>query len=410
MQLSIYLGRQPIYDNKGDIFAYELLYRNTGENSASVENNMHATARVFVNALNYIGLNTLTKGKVAFIKVDDKTLMDDIIYSISPVHFVLEILESSVISPDLIRRIEQLHKKGYRFALNHYDSSADFLLHFQPLLEFVEYAKLTLYEGPKTGRVLSELDKYDIKCIAEKIEDQESFEIAKMLSFDYYQGYYFARPHIFKKDRIDPDSSLLLELIYLLKTNASMDDLIAKFNTSPYLIINLLKLIRSHDGLTPNTLSSIEQALILIGRERLGNWLELMIYAYDEENEEESNHARQLSQQAHHRACLMEEFARRTKKSERYASAAYMAGLLSMSELLLKDRFPELLKQMRVEKNISDALLKKSGELGQLLELAIAVEQNHEGHINSIIGQLYLSQQQFNECVLASYRRSSSEL
>ena len=67
MKLSIYLARQPIYDLNGNIAAYELLYRNTEENAASVDNHMHATARVLVNALNYIGLNSLTKGKTAFI-------------------------------------------------------------------------------------------------------------------------------------------------------------------------------------------------------------------------------------------------------------------------------------------------------------------------------------------------------
>ena len=120
MELSIYLGRQPIYDLKGNIAAYQLLYRNTDENSTSVDNNMQATARVLVNALNYIGLNSLTKGKTAFIKVDHKTLLDDIIYSIAPSHFVLEILEDSVISTELLRRIKYLHAKGYRFALNHF--------------------------------------------------------------------------------------------------------------------------------------------------------------------------------------------------------------------------------------------------------------------------------------------------
>ena len=54
------------------------------------------------------------------------------------------------------------------------------------------------------------------------------------------------------------------------------------------------------------------------------------------------------------------------------------------------------------------AYMKKSGELGQLLQLAIAVEQNDIPTINSIIGQLYISQNELNECVLLSYRQGST--
>lgn len=58
MDDSIYIARQPIFNQLGNIFAYELLYRNTESNSAEVNDNLHATSRVLVNTLNYIGLNT----------------------------------------------------------------------------------------------------------------------------------------------------------------------------------------------------------------------------------------------------------------------------------------------------------------------------------------------------------------
>jgi EAL and modified HD-GYP domain-containing signal transduction protein len=407
MESSIYLGRLPIYDNNKNIYAYELLYRNTDKNSAAVNDNLHATARVLVNALNYIGLNNLTRKKIAFIKADDKTLFDDIIYAISPGHFVLEILEHSVISSELLHRIELLHKKGYRFALNHYLDSDTFHMHFQSLLPIVDYVKIDMSKQQNPLDVLPRLSKYSLHYIAEKIEDEEDFKRAKDAGFHYYQGYYFSSVNLFKKEKIDPDSSLLLELIYLLKTNATIDALIEKFDASPYLTLNLLKFIRLHEGLTHQSVASIEQALVLIGRERLVNWIELMLYAHDEESEEESNYARQLSVQAKQRACLMEELARHIKKSEKYAHAAYMTGLLSVSEVLFRDKFSDLIKQMHIESTIANAL-KKSGELGQLLQLAIAVEMNDLGTVNSIIGQLFLSQKELNKCVMLSYRRSSS--
>lgn len=405
MELSIYLGRQPIYDLKGNIVAYELLYRNTEENSTAVDNNMHATARVLVNALNYIGLNNLTKGTTAFIKVDHKALLDDIIYSIAPSHFVLEILEDSVVTPELLKRIKYLHNRGYRFALNHLHDNPEYLLQFQPLLDLIDYVKIDISETDDPGALIKKLHMHNLTFIAEKIEDETAYEAAKKAGCERFQGYHLARPYLLKKERVDPDSSLLIDLIYLLRTNASLDELLEKFNKSPYLTLNLLKFIQLHEGLGQDSVSSIEQALILIGRERLGNWLELMVYAYDD-GEEEAAFAKHLSQQANQRASLMEELAKYTKSSDRFAHAAYMTGLLSMAEALFKNGYTDILRQIHVDQNISDALLKKSGELGQLLQLAIAVERNDTHTINSIIGQLYISQSELNKCVLVSYRRS----
>lgn len=408
MKPSVYLGRLPIYDAQRDIYGYELLYRNTNANSAVVNDNLHATARVFVNALNYVGLNNLTRKKLAFIKVDDKTLFDDIIYAISPAHFILELLEESNVTAELIERMGQLHKKGYRFALNHYRENGPLPMRSKAFLSLIDYVKIDLSHHYDLPSLLSRLAPYGLQFIAEKIEDEASFQKAKTAGFHYFQGYYFSNVNLFKKDKIDPQNSLLISLIYLLKSDASMEELIAKVDESPYLTLNLLKFIQLHEGMGHQSIASLEQAMVLIGRERLGNWLELMLYAYDEEGAQESNFAKQLRQQAIQRAYLMEELARHTKSSEKYAHAAYMTGLLSVSEALFSDRLSDLLKQIHIEASITNALLKRKGELGQLLELTLAVEKNDLDAINEILGHLVLTQLELNECVMLSYRRSSS--
>ena len=90
MELSVYLAHQPIFDRHGQVFAYELLYRDTHDNAAHVSNHLHATARVLVNTLNYVGLQTLTNGRIAFIKVDDTVIMDKIVLTVPPRSFVHE--------------------------------------------------------------------------------------------------------------------------------------------------------------------------------------------------------------------------------------------------------------------------------------------------------------------------------
>lgn len=408
MQLSVYLARQPIFDRNGQISAYELLYRDTHNNSASVSDHRRATARVLVNALNYVGLNTLTKGHIAFVKIDGRTLMEEIVNSISPTHFVLEILESSEVDEALVRHVAHLKSRGYRFALNHYSSDSALAAKFTPLFEHVDFIKVDLSQHHDPETLVSSLKRYNFDFIAEKIENEGMFETAKSAGFHLFQGYFFAKPFMIQKKRVDPDSSLILGIIYLIKTNAPLEEVLARFNASPYLTINLLKFIRLREGLSADAISSVEQALILIGRERLASWLELLAYAYADDEAEGPEYSKHLSQQATHRAYLMEELARKINSSPKFSLAAYITGLLSIAEAMFQDSFDTLLKQMHVDKNIASALIRHNGELGQLLELVIAVEEDNIHDIHSILGQLYLSQEDLNSCMVTSYQRCSA--
>ncbi|HZF70826.1 EAL and HDOD domain-containing protein [Sulfuricurvum sp.] len=411
MDDSIYLARQPIFNEVGDIFAYELLYRNTENNSADVYDNLHATSRVLVNTLNYIGLNTLTYGLKAFVKVDDKILMDDVVHAVSAAYFVLEILESTIITPELIERIYALHMQGYRFALNHYSSEKEFIRHFHSLIEVIDYIKIDTNHPDGPDRILASLKNYECKFIAEKIEDEESFERAKSYGFHYFQGYYFSVPDLLAKENFDPDNTLLLDLIYLLKTNASLEKLMAAFDTSPYLTINLLKFIQINEGLIHDSISSIEQALLLIGRERLSSWLELMYYADAKSDASKNNtHAMQITQQALQRAYFMEELAHTIKRSTHFSDMAYITGMLSISEIMFHESYRKLMEQITIDTNIITALLEKKGVIGRLLELSIAIEKNNLSMISSIILELDLSERELNKCLLNSYRRSAAAL
>jgi len=411
MNSSIYLARQPIFNERGDIFAYELLYRNTESNSADVDDNLHATSRVLVNTLNYIGPNTLTHGLKAFVKVDETFLMDDIVYTISPDYFILEILESTVITSNLLDQIYALHKKGYRFALNHYSARKDFIRYFHSLLEVVDYVKIDISDSFDPTEFIVSLKNYDCKTIVEKIEDETRFTLAKTCGFHYFQGYYFCVPDLLSNVNFDPDKKLLHELMYLLKTQAPLEEIVIKFYKSPYLTINLLKFVKRNNAFEHETVSSIEQALLLIGRESLNSWLELMYYANDKTGAKEyTNETLQVNLQVLQRAYLMKEVAYSVKKNTHFSNMAHMLGILSVSEIMFNENYDELMKQITIDNEIASALLHQKGVLGRILELAIAIEKNDLLLISSNIVELNLSERELNTALLNSYQRSAAEL
>lgn len=411
MEHSVYLGRMPIMNGDGRVFAYELLHRCTEANNTHVDDNLQATARVLVNALNYIGLNTLTKHKPAFIKVDDKALDDSLIFCVSTSDFVLEILESSVISPSLVEKVNKLHAKGYVFALNHFNLDDDFLVHFKALLPFISYVKIDIRNNAREhiAPVIKELRSLNIQLIAEKTEDLDDFKWAKEMGFNYFEGYYFSRPQVYVHEMIDPEHQTLLELIHLLKQNAPFEEIVSIFNHSPFLSVSLLKFIHLRNDGHREKVLSIDQALILLGRDKLAHWVELMIYAQGDDEYADENISSPLGQLARSRATLMEELSLQLPghKEPSFSNSAYLVGLLSLAEAIFQSSFNTLFEQMDLDRSVSKALIGKEGVLGQLLELCINVERNQFSDIEQLLSTLKLSQTQLNEAMMKSYKRTS---
>ena len=145
MSKSLYFARQPILDIEGRTYAYELLYRSSLEHGFSpILDDREATAQVLVNSLNLVGLKNILGNALAFINIDAKLLMDDMIFSIPKDKFVLEILETVIITEEVLARVIELRELGYSFALDDADCSKEFLINFQPLFKYIDVLKLDI--------------------------------------------------------------------------------------------------------------------------------------------------------------------------------------------------------------------------------------------------------------------------
>ena len=96
--MDIFLARQPIFDWKQDVFAYELLYRSSTENVYTGVNGDQASSEVISNSFLLFGLENLTRGKKAFINFTRKLLEDEVATLLPKESVVVEILEN--VEPD----------------------------------------------------------------------------------------------------------------------------------------------------------------------------------------------------------------------------------------------------------------------------------------------------------------------
>lgn len=388
------IARQPILLADGQVYAYELLYRNSSQNMANILDDNQATSSVLVNALTTFGLSKLIGDKQAFINVGKNLLMDPILEIIPKERFVLEILEDVVVDEDIIKRVEYLREIGYTIAIDDLNFDTQMFKNFEPLLNMVQILK---FDIAQTGidnikEQLEHFRQYNVQFLAEKVETHEEFKICKEFGFSYFQGYFFSKPDILKKEKLDPSQAIILQLVTTLSSeDSSIKEIEAQFAKSIDLTINLLKYLNSAYIGTKSQITSISHAIALLGRTGLARWLTLFLYSDNKSNA----FATPLLESSLFRAKFMSELASCLKHDKKFQEKAYLTGMISLVDTLLNNTFDEIFEEINFEEDIKVAITQKSGGLGKLLAISDIAHKGDE-RIFPILKKLGITQEELN--------------
>ena len=192
-------ARQPIFDDKNNFYAFELLYRDKDPRHALFEDADKATSSLIDNYCGQITQQTEQAYSKVFINLTRNLLLSDSFYPMEPNNIVIEILEDILVDDQLVERIISLRAEGYQFALDDYEfcSKFDCLL---PLMDYIKVELLPFSEENLTQKMaefeslqLSQLKKRPT-LLAEKVESQASYDLCKRLGFDLFQGYFLEKP------------------------------------------------------------------------------------------------------------------------------------------------------------------------------------------------------------------------
>ena len=74
--MDVFVARQPIFDSRTSVYAYELLFRSGTENVFSSSDPDAASAQVMSDSSSLFGLDSLTAGRRAFVNVTPRILTD----------------------------------------------------------------------------------------------------------------------------------------------------------------------------------------------------------------------------------------------------------------------------------------------------------------------------------------------
>ena len=408
MPKNFYIARQPIVTLQNEIFGYELLFReinSEGKIEPNFKDELLATAKVVVNALNHFGIASLTDNNLAFINIDEELLLDSLIFNIPKKYFVLEILEDTKITKKSIKRIKELKEFGYKLAIDDVHCGDGFIERFTPIFEYIDFLKLdvSLIKDDNIDNYLKLFKNYDFTLLAEKVETKEEYERYKSYGCTLFQGYFFAKPDIITRKSFEPKYKKLFQLINMLDNESvEVEDIVEQLEEEVGLTVQLLRYINSCNIGTKKEIKSVKQAINLLGRKPLKQWLLLIAFSKSETNANTNPNKNPILQLAITRAKIMSELAKRIPDIEDYHEASF-TGILSLVDIILKIPMEEIFKEINVDESIQKAIQEHTGILGNLLSLIIEIERFNIQNATKILKKLHISHSELSEILDRSY-------
>jgi EAL and modified HD-GYP domain-containing signal transduction protein len=396
-----FLARQPILGRDQRLVAYELLFRAAGEHEdARLTNGAAATAAVISHA-SQLGLEQVVGNKLAFVNVDHDVLMADYVRFLPPNKVILEILETVKPTEPLLARVAELKELGFKFALDDVINHSE---EVEQLLGLVDVVKIDLQGvAPEAlGHLCASLRKSGKKLLAEKVETQQEFRLCQELGFDYFQGYYFARPLILSGRKITPSELVILHLLQLINSDADNATIETAVKRDPLISLNLLRLVNSRASGPEGRIESIAEALARLGRKQLRRWLQILMFAAPDSTVELNSPLLQL---ATTRGKLLELMSLQVRPGDvTGAERAFTVGIMSLADALFSMPMADILDNVELAMDVRLALLERAGDLGAMLDVVERLEKADTGRqFTAALRRLGLTSKQVREIELTAF-------
>ena len=360
----IYVARQPIFNARTDLYAYELLFRSNDENSAAVVDGNAASSQVILNVFVDMNFHAIAKYHPVIINLTRDFILGEIPLPLAPDSLIVDIPEDIETTEGLLQVLKGFVTRGYTLAVNYSSLSGG----NDPLLSVVDIVKIDLQRCDRNALAgqVRELKQHDIKLLAEKIETHEDFEWCQDLGFDYFQGFFFSKPKNFTAQSIKPNRLAVLRILATLQNPdcdiRELEELISKDVSMSY---KILRIINSALYTMPRTIESVKQAIMALGLKAIRDWVAIISLTDIDDK------PRELVALSLQRARMLTLLA---ESKGLDPDAAFTTGLFSCIDALMDQSMNRIMSELPLANDIVRALLDHEGDLGELLEFTVRYE------------------------------------
>jgi len=322
---------------------------------------------LLVEAFGEIGLENLAGRHPAWVTIARNFLVEIGPPPVRPDRAVLQIKAYSA-RDDLLTILQKLARSGYTLALDEYDGAAvDNVEELMGLCSIVrvDVSKVSVEDLPQILRVPK---MQGAMLVATEVGDNAAFERCKALGFTYFQGEYFAQPRTFRHQGVATSGlGSLRRLAELTAGDISFEDLERIIASDIGLSLKLLRYVNSAFFALPRTVSSVREALSMLGVRTVRRWATVMVISSIPDVPDE------LVALGLRRAHMCEILAGSALPEER--ETLFTIGLFSVADALLNAPMADVLDSLPFTEEIQAALLRHEGPKGELLATVAAYER-----------------------------------
>jgi EAL and modified HD-GYP domain-containing signal transduction protein len=392
-----FIARQPILDRNKEVFAYELFFRDGKNNCYPDVERDEATSKLIAKNYQTLRLDDISCSKKSFINFQSETLINGLPTSLDRDNVVVELIAGKSDVSSLLNMCKHVKNMGYKVALE----DCDLKPKWNEFLPFVDMLKVnTNHEN--IDSLAKNVDRFidaNVRLIAEKVDTQDSFNIYRDMGFDYFQGYFFARPESVSNENLPTSKLTLVELIGASSSESfDIENINSVVEYDAGLSYMLLRFINNPSVNKRYKITSLRHALNYMGEVEIKKFIALLALANLSDNK---------PLELLHLSLVRAKFCDLLGNEKNIGSnppTAFLVGLFSMLDAILDQKMEVLVKKLPIVDEVKEALCGEQNNLFLYLALVKAFESGNWLKVIRISKILEIEQKLlhslFNEAIL----------
>lgn len=369
--MKVFIVALPLFDSAMTVRAYRLCGR-SGETAITLQS---GDFRRMSESLTSPGLELLEKVGVEPFALDMPLLVDmnglQIIsgypmgLNIDPGKLVCTLPGNTPPDEPLVARLKAMREQGYKIALDGFPADG-IMSRFLPLTDYVILSHADKYFDT-WYRLAEKLGKF--KVVVSDVPDSATYDELSRGSDSLFMGTFYNQPITKGVAELAPVKVNTLQLLNMVNTeDFDLQDIARIIERDPYLTISLLRFI-NHGGRLKNNVNSITSAVAILGQKEVRRWATVAIsvnLAGDRPGE--------ITKLSLVRAKIAENLATAFQLGV-FQPSLFMVGLFSLIDIVLQKPMPEAIREVAVDAKVKEALVSRTGELAEVMELIYAYER-----------------------------------
>lgn len=368
-----YVTRQPIKALKEDkIIGYEVLFQKDYD---SLYSSTDVAAADTIAGFLMQNTENIFHDKLTFITFTPSLLFRNTPKIFDKEKMVIQIEDHVIIHPLSPAIIKRYCQEGYVFAISDFQFSPKYFA----MLDYVTYVKVEI-SGKKEGKdkislvnLINTMKGFEKKCIVTGVNTKEDYSLALEIGADYAEGSYVAEAMAKKVNRMEFLEGNFFQLVVEVSQDEpdieKIEEIISRDAALSYA---LLKIVNSAYFALRRRVSSIRQGLVIMGINQLKQWVYLLSFNSEFENDESLEAMMKMSFLRANFAMVLSDYV---KGLPIIRSEVYMMGMFSTLHLMIDAPLEEILEEIPVAQEIKDALLRQEGICGTLYKLILSYEK-----------------------------------